>query len=184
ADFDAFARRGVVRGLRIVERAVRREAGGALACRVVAADDDRLVGLHLRKIVPALAGAVGDAVNLAGAVGVAQIGGDEVVGVEGLGVAEGERRAQQRTGERPPYIVDREAVLQQLGGLVAHQVAHALRRRPGGVVVVDAARRQLDRATRAGFGGVAYDVVEGDDLRGAGRVPHQPLAFGVVDGLD
>jgi hypothetical protein len=167
--------------LRVVERAVRRETRRARTRRVEAADQHRLVRLHLGKIVPALVRIVGDRVGLAGAIGIAQFGGDKVLvsSVSASHSASGERSSGPAIGRQTLLMA--KAVLQQFLGLVAHQVANALRRRPGGVVVVDPPGRHLDAAAFAGLGGVAHDMVERDDPPGPGRLPHQPLALGVVD---
>jgi len=56
---------------------------------------------------------------------------------EALRIAERQRRIQQWAADRAPQIDDREAMLQQFFGLLAHQLAHALGGRPSCIVVVE-----------------------------------------------
>ena len=75
-------------------------------------------------------------------------------------------------------------VLQQFLGFVAHQVSNALRRRPGGVVIVYPAGIAFDRAALGHARGVAHDVIEHMDPRGAGEFFDQPRAFRIIDARD
>ncbi len=84
--------------------------------------------------------------------------------------------------DRPPHLHDGEAALQQFLGFVREQVAHALRTRPFGVVVVHAAHDLADLACLALIGvGGAQRVIEYDHARGAALGLHQRLHLRVVD---
>ena len=152
---------------------------------VEAADQHRFVSLHFREVVVSLLGIVGDRIGLARAVRVFEIAGDQIVLGEALRVAQCQRQFQHRPVDRPPQIDDCIAVLQQFLGFVAHQLPHALRRGPRGVVVVDALwPGSLCSSPRAPHRRVAHDVLEGDDARRAGRLLDDALAFRIVDGCE
>jgi len=91
ADFEALAGRRVGRRGRVVETGV----GGKPRCpngrRVEAADEHGLIGLHLRKVVVALVGVVGDRIGLARPVRVSEVAGDQVILGEALCIAQCER---------------------------------------------------------------------------------------------
>src|SRR5258708_10593938 len=77
-DLDAFARRRVRGRGWILEGGVEREARAAVLQAVEAFDQRRLVPLHARDVIPAVIGIVDPVEDLAGAVGVYEIGGDAV----------------------------------------------------------------------------------------------------------
>src|SRR5262249_12498006 len=100
-------------------------------------------------------------------------------------IADREREALDRVADRPPHLHDGEAAFQELVGLVREQVAHALRARPFGVIVVHAAHHLADLARLALIGvGGAQGVIEYDHARGAALGLHQRFHFGVVDAAD
>src|SRR5262249_40349582 len=80
---------------------------------------------------------------------------------------------------------DGEAALQQFVGFVRQDVAYALRARPFGVVVVDAANDFADLLLLAQrVVGGAQRVVEHHDAPGAALALNQLDHLGVVDALD
>src|SRR6266478_8145793 len=137
SELDALPRQDIGGSGRVVKGGVGGKACRTVFGRIVAFDQDRLVGPHLRHIEPAVSGVVSDAVGLAFPIAVDQIRGDEIRKGDTRRIANGERRVTQRPANRPPYIDDLEAVAQQLLGFLAHQVAHPLRAGLHGIVVVD-----------------------------------------------
>ena len=69
---------------------------------------------------------VPDGVSFAAAVRIDQIGGDQIAGFDGLAVAHRKWRIAQRTPDRPPYIDDLHAPLQQFLGLIGKMFANAI----------------------------------------------------------
>ena len=107
---------------RILERRVRREARAPVFLRVVDLEHHRLVAPHLREVEPAVPRAVLQPVGLPHAVRVAALGDQEIVGLDALGVGDGERIGLDRLVDRPPDLDDREAALQQLFAFVCGRV--------------------------------------------------------------
>src|SRR5206468_12806400 len=136
------------------------------------------------EVEPAMTGIPAERVYLAGPIAIAEIGRNEVLGADGAGVAHRERALLDRTADRLPDVDDGESMPEQPLGLVAEQVPDALWTGALGVVVVGVAHGVLHAAfplldPRRG----AEVVVEGDDARCAGQVPHQRLELAVVDRL-
>src|SRR6202023_1622587 len=99
--------------------------------------------LHLRRVVPALPGIVGEVVDLADPVRKDLVAGDQVLGPDTGGVGEHERRAFNRPADRPPDVglEDAGAGLREAFRLgLAEEVAHALRPALQRVVDMDPAR--------------------------------------------
>ncbi len=143
-----------------------------LGVGVPALDQDRFIRLQVRDVEPALAGIVGDAVDLALAVGKHQVGLDQVGLIDAAGVAEPKGPSPRGVMDRPPDVDDRRAPLEQGLGLVAHDVAHPLRARRDGLVHVRPAGRRLGAAGGADktlHRALAQCVVEHDDARGPGH---------------
>src|SRR5205814_2852156 len=87
--------------------------------------------------------------------------------------------------DRPPHLDDRQPALQQRLGLLAHDVAHPLRARPLGVVVMHAADDVANLLVLALFvAGGAQRVIEHDDALGAADFLYQRLTFRVVNAAD
>ena len=87
--------------------------------------------------------------------------------------------------DRPPYLHDGEAPLQEVIGLVREQVAHALGSGPLGVIVVDAAH-DLANLARLALLVIrrAQSVIEDDDARGSAFGFHQRFHFWIVNPAD
>ena len=122
-------------GFRVVETGVGGEPVRPIERRVETADQHGLVGLHPRKIMIPLVWVVCDRINLAGAVGIKEVIGDQVFFLEALCVAQCQRRIEQRTADWAPQIDDRVAVPQHFLRLRAHQRAHPFERGPRRVLV-------------------------------------------------
>src|SRR5438045_2035933 len=151
ADLDAFARPGVWRRARVGEGGVRGPPGAAIAHRFVDLEYQRLVGPHPREPVPALPRIVGDRIGLADSVLVMALVDHQRVRRDALRVADRQRMALDRLVDRPPHLDDRETALQQLLRLRSHHVAHPLRPRPFGVIVMNTADDVADLAGLALF---------------------------------
>ena len=164
---------------------MRREARTARGFRLVDLEHDGLVAPHARKIEPAMVGVVGQPVGLADAVRVAAFGHHQVARRDAARIGQCQRIRFEHRLDRPPHLDDREAPRQQGRRLVRQPVAHPLRARPFGVVVV----RRADHFTQAqalAFGLVAgtHGVVEHHHAHGARVLLHQIDDLGVVAGLD
>src|SRR3989441_11539337 len=169
---------------RSLERAVRGEARTAVLRRIEYLEYQRLVAPHLREIEPAVIRVVADAVGLAHPVRIAALGADQVPGGEAPRIGDGERVGLDRLIDRAPHLDDRETALQQGFRFAWQQVAHALRARPFGVVVVHVEHRFAHQFRLAlGLVARAQRVVEDDDARGARDLLHQRFDLGVVDAL-
>src|SRR6516162_7176929 len=185
AEFDALARPRIGRRGRVLESGVGGPAGAAVLRRVVDFEYQRLLAPHARQPVPAVLGIVGDGVGLADPVGIAALAHHEIPRRDAARVADREREALDRMADRPPHLHDGEAALQQFLRFVRKQVAHALRARPLGVIVVHAAHHLADLAHLALIGiGRAQGVIEYDHTRGAAFGLHQRLHLRVVDAAD
>src|SRR6266404_3308614 len=170
-EFDTFPRQNIGGGGRVLKGGVGGKACLTVLGRIVAFDQDRLVGAHLRQIEPAVSWVVSDAVGLAFPIAVDQIRGDEISKGDTRRITNGERRVTQRPANRPPHIDDLEAVAQQLLGFLAHQVAHPLRAGLHSIVVVDTGDRLSrgpGRAIDAARDAAADRVVEYHHLPGTG----------------
>src|SRR5580704_7485749 len=130
-----FPRCGSVRSPRLEPALPRADRWGRAA---------RASPLHLRRVVPALPGIVGEVVDLADPVRKDLVAGDQVLGPDTGGVGEHERRAFNRPADRPPDVglEDAGAGLREAFRLgLAEEVAHALRPALQRVVDMDPARR-------------------------------------------
>src|SRR5258708_7257604 len=78
AHLDAFPRRRAG-GQRVLEGGVERQAGTAVVGTVVHPDEQHLVGLHFREIIPAVRWVMRDPRGLTAHMGVDEIAGDQVV---------------------------------------------------------------------------------------------------------
>src|SRR6185312_4042826 len=125
---------------------------------------------------------VGDGIGLADAVWIAPLGDDEILRGHAARIAQRQREAFDWMANRPPHLNDGEAALQQALGLLPQEIAHALRPRPFGVVVVNAADdlAQLALFAHRIIGG-AQRVVEDDDARRAGLRLDQRFHLRIVD---
>ncbi|MBL9035394.1 MAG: XRE family transcriptional regulator [Rhodospirillaceae bacterium] len=182
--FDALAPGRARHGRRVVEGGVRGEAGAAVLRRIVALDQQRLVRPQRGEIEPAMRRVVGDAVDLAGAVGIDKIGGDEIRWLCAARIGEGERRVGHGAGDRAPDIDDGEAPAERVRRIRRRQqVADALRAGFLGVVVVG----DIDRRARLGAAVVVADaadrVVEDQHLARAGGRRDQRRHLAVIEGL-
>src|SRR5689334_6445372 len=136
ARLDALARRRAGRRGGIVEGSVRREARTAVVLGIVDLEHDRLVAPHARKVIPAMRGVVLEAIGLPDAMRIAALGDEQVARGDAVRVRHGKRVGFERARDRPPELHDGEAPREERLRLVAHQLAHALRPGPLGVVVV------------------------------------------------
>ena len=160
-------------------------AGAAVFKRIVDLEYDRLLAPLPREPVPLVGGIVGDGVGLPDAVGIAALGDHEVVVGDALGVGDRERKSLDRMADRAPHLHDGEAPLEQFVRLVGQQVAHALRTRPFGVVVVHAPHHLADFLRLAQFVvGGAQRVVEHHDAPGSALGLHQGFHLGVIGAAD
>ena len=102
-----------------------------------------------------------------------------------LRVADRQREGFDRMPDRPPHLDDGEAARQQILGLVGKDIAHPLRPRPFGVVVVGAAHDLADflRLAQLVVGG-AQRMVEHHDALGAALGFDQLDHFRIVDPPD
>src|SRR5690606_13141863 len=96
------------------------------------------------------------------------------------------RHGSHRVGGGAPDIDDREAALEQRRGfLLAEPVAHPLRPRLHGVVVMRPPHRLAYLLLLAdAFVAGAQRMVEHDDIAGTGLAPDERFYLGIVDGLD
>src|SRR6267143_3953736 len=78
AHLDAFPR-WRAGGQRVVEGGVERQPGAAVIGTVVHPNEQHLVGLHVREIVPAVRRVVGDPRGLAAHMSVDEVAGDQIV---------------------------------------------------------------------------------------------------------
>src|SRR5689334_10193726 len=143
-------------------------------------DEQHLVGLHVREIVPAVRWVVRDPRGLAAHMGVDKITGDQIVVGEAARVAQRQRRILYRPPDRAPHVDDAETVLQEFFRVGAEMVAHPARRRVHGMVIMHLPRGHGEALPR----GVAHVVVEDGDTASAQLIAHQALDFRVVDALD
>src|SRR5262249_38182463 len=154
----------------------RGPTGAAVLRRIVHLEHQRLRAPHARQPGPAAARLAGDGGALADAARLAALAEHKIAPREAARIAERRREALDRQGDWPRHLHDGEAALQELVGLVRDQVAHALRARPFGVIVVHAAHHLADLARLALFGvGGAQRVIEYDHARGAALGLHQRL---------
>ena len=141
------------------------------------------MGLHIGVVVPAVPGVVGEVVGLAHPVGMPPLGGDQVLGRDAAGVAQGQGRPHHRGEHAAPDLDHREASPQQRFRLVRQQVPHPLRSGPLGVVVVDPPDRTPDSLFLLGLlAPGTQGVVEDQHPRGPGGLPDQRLHLGIVHG--
>src|ERR1700757_2856394 len=149
--------------------------------RIVAFDQDRFVGLHLRYVEPAVGGVVSDAVDLAGSIAIDQIGGDKVREGYGRRVADGEWRIAERPADRAPHIDDfaprRVCSAPPMWVTISPPTAAARFRTPKSIDAGDAA---ADRFPRCGPGrpycrrqSVPPDGARGHRLPESNRSPHR-----------
>jgi len=82
ANFDTLAGGCAGTAGRIVEGGMGRIAGAAVMLGVVAFQQNRLVALKVRVVEPSMMGVIGEAIGFADFVGINEIGGDEIVGVD------------------------------------------------------------------------------------------------------
>src|SRR5262249_26747171 len=144
----------------------------------------RFVRLHLRYVKPAVSGVVCDPVDLTGSIAIDQIGRDKVCEGDGRRVADGKWRIAQRPADRAPHIDDFEPMTEQLFGLLAHQIAHALRAGFYRVVVVDGRDRLARRPSRpvdAAPDPTTHRVVEYQYPSRTGDFGDEALGFGIID---
>src|SRR5439155_1645655 len=123
-----------------------RVGGEARTARVgvVALEEHRLVRPHARVVEPAVGGVEAEGIDLPHPVPVAEVACDEVLRADGPCVAHGERRVLHAPTNRFPDVDDGEPAREQPLGLIGgEQVAHSLRTRSLGVVVVREADRRL-----------------------------------------
>src|SRR5262249_50769181 len=126
AQFDALAQRRVGRCGGIDEGGVRPEPRAAVVQRVIALQKESFLRLHLRKIEPAMVGIEFDRIGLAAAVGIDQVGGDEIAGRDRRAIAHGKRRIMDGAADRSPEIDDLHTTLQELLRLVGKMLANAV----------------------------------------------------------
>ena len=127
---------------------MRCEPGDDVAPGVVAFDQQSFVGAHLGEIEPMVGGIVVHHQDLAPAVAIDHVGGDHVVRPNAAAVAHRQRSVDHRPLDRPPDVDEGEPPGQQGLGLVAHQVADALRAGGFGVVAMRAHHREPRHAWR------------------------------------
>ncbi len=169
----------------ILEGGVRGPTRDAVLLEVVHLEHQRLLAPHAREPVPVVLGVVGAGVGLPLAAGIEPLGDDEVVERDAAGVADREREGLDRMPDRPPHLDDGKAPREQILGLVGQDVAHALRPRPFGIVVVRAAHDLADFLGLAQLVvGGAQRMVEHDDALGPALGFDQLDHFRIVDPPD
>src|SRR3974390_3456756 len=104
AHFDALARQYVRVAARILERAVRGDSDTACRCRVEVLEEPGLVRSHVRGIVPALAGLVGEVVDFAAAVRIPKVDRPQGLRCYRGSIAYCERCIAQRSPDRAPEV--------------------------------------------------------------------------------
>src|SRR5215469_1910927 len=184
ADLDALTRTRIHRRRRVGERGVRHKARRNVGLRVGDLQQQRLVAPHLRYVVPLVRWVVFHRIGFTDAVTVNQVRRHEIVGSDGAGIADRERRILQWGEQRAPQVDDLHAALQQFLRLVWQQVANPLRAgisrmvdmHPGGRLARSAGRAVLYSGNAA-----ALQVVEDEDATGGGHLLDDPLGFGVID---
>ena len=148
---------------------MRGEAGPAILGRIVAFQQDDLVGLHVGDIVPAVLRPVANRIDLARPVLIDQIRRHEIILAHTFRIAEGQRHILHRPSDRPPDIDHRKPVLEPGLGLRRFQkVPHALWSGFDRIVVVNVSHR-LARFVFALFGlrRAAHVVIEDHNVRSA-----------------
>src|SRR6187431_3071448 len=103
-ELDTLARGRVGGRGRVDKGGMRPEPRTAVGCRIVALQQQRLVGPHFRNVVPAMVRVVFDRVGFTAAVRVNQVGSDEIAGLDGLAVGHCKRRIAQGSPDRPPDV--------------------------------------------------------------------------------
>ena len=110
----------------IGEGAMGCKPGAPVGLRIEALQQQYLVGGHLRHIEPLMIRIVFDRIGLTDAMRIDQIRSDEVVWFDRAGIADRQRRVEQRSLDRPPQIDDLHPALQELIGLVGEEIADAM----------------------------------------------------------
>src|SRR5262249_61440855 len=103
------------------------EAGAPVYLRVVALQQQHVLDVHVRHVEPAMPRIEGDGVSLSDAVGIDEIGWDQVLRLDGPRVADSKRRVAQWCPDVPPQVDDLTDTARQLVCLCRQQIAHALR---------------------------------------------------------
>ncbi len=164
---------------------MRAPAGAAVLQRVIDLEHDRFLAPLQRKPEPLVIGIVADRIGLADPVRVAPLGDDQIVRRDGLRVAHRQRKGLHRIADRPPHLDDGEMPREQAVGFVRQQIAHALRSRPFGVIVVHPRHDFADLARRAvGVVGGAQGVIEHHDALGAALLFDQVDHLRIIDIAD
>jgi len=96
--------------------------------RIEALDEECLVALHLREIVPAVPGIMGDGIVFAHPICIDQFAGNEILGPHAGGIANGQGLGLERPADRPPYVDLDKSMSERVARLFGRQeIAHAIR---------------------------------------------------------
>src|SRR6266508_5140791 len=136
AHLDTFTRRRIRRAGGVVEGGVSGPARPAIFTRVKGFKNYRLVGLHIREIIPTMLRIKCAVIYFADAVRVNARAGDQLLRANAPRVSNGQWLSLDWISNRTPDLHDGKSALDQLVGLVGKQVAHALRAGPLGIIIV------------------------------------------------
>src|SRR5439155_16279213 len=122
-------------------------------------------------------------IDLAPALWVNQVAGNEIVLPQALCVAHRQRRLLYRSANRLPDVDDGEAVREQRLGLSGQQVAEALWAGAQSIIIMCPLGRLLDPFLAIPRpGSAAHNVIEDDHARGTSCTLQQPFALRIVHG--
>src|ERR1700691_6321266 len=112
---------------------------------IISLEHDRVLWRHARKVPPMMPGRISHNEDLAVALTIAQLHGDEILLSRRGNVAHRQWPLLHRTPQWLPEIVERDPALQQLVGFLRQELAHA--QRPGirGVIAMHVHDRRAPR---------------------------------------
>ena len=125
ADFDALARGGIPRGLRIIERAVSQKSCAAVRLRVVSLQQESMLGGHPGKVPPPVFARMAHHVDFPGAFSIAQNHLEHVARRCRGDVTHRQRLFLNGALQRLPDVVKGDASLEKRFGLFGQQLPNA-----------------------------------------------------------
>lgn len=108
ANLDALSQGSIWRDVGEIEGRMGREAGRAIHLRIVLLEDQSLVARHLREIGPAVARRMLHQEDLARAVGIADVGSDQIRRRDRSRIAERKQRIEDPLADGTPDVDDGE----------------------------------------------------------------------------